>query len=170
MPNQPFRFGLLCNLLQFMQDPDIGLFYKAESGFHRGAFEPLRFSGIWPHQQTDTHEHRTFKIFDTNWMSAEEDPDTVSRLIEEDIDAKFVQEFHGDIAQAKKSAGHKPQRCQVRPTRPAPLLCTVQYRTSMQRSRLEKSLSTSAWRTLFLPQWSRIRQKESASPETLPKT
>ena len=42
-----------------------------------------------------------FEIYDTNWKSAEEDPDTVTRLLEEDIDAKFVQEFHG-IAQAKK--------------------------------------------------------------------
>ena len=43
-----------------------------------------------------------FEIYHTNWKSAEEDPDTVTRLLEEDIDAKFVQEFHGDIAQSKK--------------------------------------------------------------------
>ena len=30
-----------------------------------------------------------FEIYDTNWKSAEEDPDAVSRLIQGDIDAKF---------------------------------------------------------------------------------
>ena len=38
------------------------------------------------------------RIYDTTWKSAENDPDTVSRLIQEDIHAKF----HGDITQAKK--------------------------------------------------------------------
>ena len=101
-PNQPFRLGLISNPLQLMQDPDIGLIDTAESGFQAGVFEPIRFCGIWRHQQTEAREDLPLKIFDTNWKSAEEDLDTVSRLIQEDIDAKFVQEFHGDIAQAKK--------------------------------------------------------------------
>ena len=96
----------------------------------------IRIPQGWPHQQTDTHEHRTFKIFDTNWMSAEEDPDTVSRLIEEDIDAKFVQEFHGDIAQAKKSAGHKVWQLVAlsvaRSDQRDPRLCFGQYNTERQ--------------------------------------
>ena len=85
-----------------MQDPDIGLIDIAESGFHMGVFEPIRFSGIWRRQQTEAREDLPLKIYDTNWKSAEEDPDTVSRLIQEDIDAKFVQVFHSDIAQDKK--------------------------------------------------------------------
>ena len=98
-PNQPFRLVLFRNV-QLMQGPDIGLVDTGESGFHRGAFEPKRFSGIWRHQQTEANEDPPFNIYDANWKSAE-DPDTVSRLIQEVIDAKFVQEFHGDIAQAK---------------------------------------------------------------------
>ena len=100
--NQPFRLGLLRNLLQLMQNPDIGLIDIAESGFHTAVFEPIRFSGIWLRQQTEAREDLPLKIYDTNWKSAEEDPDTVSRLIQEDIDANFVQEFHGDTAQARK--------------------------------------------------------------------
>ena len=74
----------------------------AGSGFHTGVIEPTRFSGIWRRQQTDTREDPEFGIHDTNWKSAEDDPDTVSRLIQDDIDANFVQECHRDIAQAKK--------------------------------------------------------------------
>ena len=71
-----------------MQDPYIGLIYIAESGFHTGVFEPIRFSGVWRRQATEAIEDLSFKIFDTNWKSAEEDPDTVSRLTHGDIDAK----------------------------------------------------------------------------------
>ena len=101
-PNQPFRLWLIRHLLQLMQDPDIGHIDTAESGFHTGVFEPIWFSGIWRRQQIEAREDGPLKIYDTNWKSAEEDPDTVSRLIQEDIDAKFVQVFHSDIAQDKK--------------------------------------------------------------------
>ena len=110
-----------------MQDPDIGSTDMAESGFHTGVFEPVRFSGIWRRQATEAREDLPLRIYDTNWKSAEEDPDTVFRLIQEDIDANFVQEFHGDIAQAKKAVAKEggrwpPQRRQVGPARPAPVL------------------------------------------------
>ena len=85
-----------------MHDPNIGLIDIAESGFHTGVFKPIQFSGIWRRQQSDARDDLHFEIYDTNWKSAEEDRDTVTRLLQEDIDAKFVQEFHADIAQAKK--------------------------------------------------------------------
>ena len=61
-----------------------------------------KFSGIWRRHRSDARDDLHFKIYDTNWKSAEEGPDTVTRLLQQDIDAKFVQEFHADIAQAKK--------------------------------------------------------------------
>ena len=85
-----------------MQDPDIGLIDTAESGFHTGVFEPIRFSGVWRRQTAEAKEDLRFEVYDTNRKSAEEDLDTVSRLIQEHVYANFVQEFHGDIAQAKK--------------------------------------------------------------------
>ena len=45
-----------------------------------------------------------FEIFDTNWKPAEDDRATFSRLIQDDIDADFAQEFHCDIARKKGSA------------------------------------------------------------------
>ena len=50
--NQHFHLKVL-HLLQLMQDPDIGLIDIAESGFHTGVFEPIRFSGIWRYQATE---------------------------------------------------------------------------------------------------------------------
>ena len=88
-PNQPFRLGLLRHLLQVMQDPDLGLIDTAESGFHTDVFEPIQFSGIWHRQTAEAKEDLHFEVYDTNRKSAEEDPDTVSRLIQEDVDANF---------------------------------------------------------------------------------
>ena len=55
-PNQPFRLGLIRNVLQLMQDPDVALIDIAKSGFHTGVFEPTGFSGIWRRQQTEPRE------------------------------------------------------------------------------------------------------------------
>ena len=85
-----------------MDNPDIGLIDIAESGFHTGVFEPIKVSGIWRHQQIEAREDLPIKAYSTNWKSAEDDPDTVSRLIQQDINAKFVKEFLGVFEQAKK--------------------------------------------------------------------
>ena len=62
----------------------------------RAFFEPIKFSDILRRQQSDAREDLHFEIYDTNWKSAEEDPDTVTHLLQEGI------EFHGDIAQDEK--------------------------------------------------------------------
>ena len=151
-PNQPFRLGLLRNLLQLTQDSDMGLIDIAESGFHTCVFEPIRSSGIWRRQQT-------LKIYDTNWKSAEEDPDIVSRLFLEDIEANFVQEFYGDIAQSKKlwpkevvvgrlSVARSDQR--------DPHLCLDSTIPTVNAK-----VQIRAWRTLFQPTWCRTHPMES---------
>ena len=105
VPGQPFRLGLIRHLLLLMHDPDTGLIDIAESGFHTAVFEPIQYSGFW-RQQSDALEDLHFEVCDTSWKSAEEDPDTVTRLLQEDIDAKFVQEFHAEISQ-QRSVGLK---------------------------------------------------------------
>ena len=102
-PNEPFRLGLFSNRLQ----PDIGLIDMAESGFHTGVFDPILFSGIWCRQQTEAREDLPLKIYDTNWKSAEEDPDTVSQLIQEDIDGQFRSGDLRYISQPPKSVGQR---------------------------------------------------------------
>ena len=94
-PNSPFQLGLLRNLLQLMQVPDIGLIDSSRVRIPHGCSNQYG-SGIWRRQPTEAREDLLLTIHDTNWKSAEEDPNTVSRLIQEDIDAKFVQEFHGE--------------------------------------------------------------------------
>ena len=56
---------------------------------HTGVFEPVWFSGVWRRQQTEAREDLPFGTCDMNWKSAEEDPDTVTRLNQEDIDGQF---------------------------------------------------------------------------------
>ena len=121
-PDQPFRLGLIRHLSQLMHDPDTGLIDIAESRLHTGVFEPMQFSGIWRRQQSDAREDLNFEIYDTNWKSVEEDPDTVTRLLQEDIDAKAVQE--STVTSLKpRSAGRKglQLRCKDGKPRPAPL-------------------------------------------------
>ena len=141
-PNQPFRLARLRNLLQLM----------AESGFHTGVFEPVRFSGICRRQATEARQGLPLGINDTNSKSAEEDPDTVSRLIQEDIDANFVQEFHGDISQPKK---RRPKGVAVG------RLSVARPDQRDPRLRLRKCPSSRAWKALFQPKWCRIHPKES---------
>ena len=83
--NQPFHLKLLRHVLQLMQDPDIGLIDRAESGFHTGVFEPIRFFGIWRCEATEFSRRRPGHRVSSH---------------PKDVDAKLVQEFHGDIAQA----------------------------------------------------------------------
>ena len=153
--DQSFRLGLLRNLLQLMRDPDIGLIDIAVSGFHTGVFEPVRFSGIWRRQQTETREDLPFEILDTNCKSAEDDLDTVSRLIQEDINVNLMQEFQGDIAKAKKrwpkgvavgrlSAARADQR--------EPRLCLDSTIPNVNtQAQIEEKFFDQAWRTSFLP-------------------
>ena len=86
VPGWPCRLGLIRHLLQLMHDINIGLIDTSQSGFHTGVFEPIQFSGIWRRQRSDARDDLHFKIYDTNWKSAEEDPDTVTRLLQEDLD------------------------------------------------------------------------------------
>ena len=151
-PASPFVWGVSATYLQLMQDPDIGLIEMAESGVHTGVSEPIRFSGIWRRQRTEMRENPPLGIYDTNWKSAEEDPDTVFRLIQEDIDANFVQEFHDDISQPKM---RRPKGVAVG------RLSVVRSDQRDPRLRLRKSPSSRAWKTLFHPKWCRIHPKES---------
>ena len=126
-----------------MQNPDMGLIDTAESGFHTDVFEPIQFSGIWHRQTAEAKEDLPFEVYDTNRKSAEEDPDTVSRLIQEDVDANFRSgDRSSQKALAKGGGSGPPQRCQAGPARPAPLL--RQLDTECQ---IGKSLANRAWRT-----------------------
>ena len=87
VPGQPFRLGLIRHPLLLMHDPDTGLIDIAESGFHTGVFEPIKCSGIWS-QQSDAPEDLHFEVCDTSWKSTEEDPDTVTCLLQEDIECQ----------------------------------------------------------------------------------
>ena len=115
-------------------------------------FEPIRFFGVWRRQQTEARQGLPLVIYDTNWKSAEEDLDTVFRLIQEDIDANFVQELHGDISQPKK---HRPKGVAVG------RLNVARSDQRDPRLRLRKSPSSRAWKTMFQPKWCRIHPKES---------
>ena len=121
-PDQPFRLGLIRDLLQLMHDPDTGLIDMAESGLHTGVFETIQFSGIWRRQQCDAREDLNFEIYDTNWKSAEEDPDTMTRLLPRKT--SMPSSFRSPVTSLKpRSAGQKglQLRCKDGKPRPAPL-------------------------------------------------
>ena len=125
LPSQPFRLGFIRHLLQLMHDHDTGLIDIAESGFHRGVFEPIQFSGIWRRQQSGARDGLHFAIYDTNWKSAEEDPDTVIRLLQEtSVPSSFRSSTLTSLKPrcvSRKGCSWSPQRCKDRKQRPAPL-------------------------------------------------
>ena len=57
--------------------------------FYKGVFESIEFSDIWHRKKIEAREDLPLEIYDT---------------IQENIYAKFAQEFYGDIAQANSVA------------------------------------------------------------------
>ena len=94
---QSFRLGFLRNRLQLMQDPDISS--QPSQGSTRVCSTNTVLLYLAP--PTDRSTRRlAFENPRCELDVIREDPDTLSRLTQEDVDAKFVQDFHGDIAQA----------------------------------------------------------------------
>ena len=119
-----------------MQDPDISPIDIAESGLHKGG----------------KREDLSFRICDTK-VSRRRPGHRVSSH-PEDVDAKFVQEFQWDIAQAKKKLAKRcgsgtPQHRQIGPARPNASAWTARYK----RQRRRKVFTPVRGKTLFLPKW-----------------
>ena len=88
-PTSPFVWGFSATCCRSCRTQTWASSTQPSQGSTRMCFEPIQFSGIWHRQTAEAKEDLHFEVYDTNRKSAEEDPDTVSRLIQEDVDANF---------------------------------------------------------------------------------
>ena len=96
LPNQPFRPALMRNLLRQTLASSILPSHVSTRVC------PNQYGSLVSGAATNRSARRCAFENLRHELAVSQDPDTVSRPIQEDIDAKFVQEFHVDIAQAAK--------------------------------------------------------------------
>ena len=99
-PGQPFRLNLLHSIALSIADKDAQLPLLLDQGVPTGAFEPLPSSGQWaqaPHSidaSTDLQgphlEHCR-----GNWTAAEQSPELLAQLIQQEVEKGFVKRFEG---------------------------------------------------------------------------
>ena len=108
-PGQPFRLSILYQLATLMNDPDIQLIPLLETGVDLGVDTLIPSSGTWPQKLHSAAQHLdegSFHSFEENWLSADSDPDTLEKLIQQEISDGFVLEL-GDLQTASEKFGDK---------------------------------------------------------------
>ena len=101
-PGQPFRLKLWHRLATFLQDPDADFLLQLPQGVHLGVNQPLTPSPAWPkHLGTVTEEVPLQNCLDS-WKSAQDHPDIVRSLIQEELDAGFIAHVPGGVAELEQ--------------------------------------------------------------------
>ena len=93
LPFQPFRLQLFHSLLQLTQDPDPTIALHLQQGIPSRAFEPLEPVGLWEPNDPPDADRPSLEICQDNWKSANQDPATTRCLIQQELDAGFIEEI-----------------------------------------------------------------------------
>ena len=106
VPNgQPFRVGLLQCLARTIHFPDLSIFSCLRDGAPTGANDVLQPSGIFPLKSSHETPDLGLAVHFANWSSAEEDPDTLKELVQQELDQGHVFLFPGTLADAREQFG-----------------------------------------------------------------
>jgi hypothetical protein len=85
-----------------MHDPDVSLFPYLIAGVPLGIDEDIQPSLCFPSNPPDNpYDPPLLSIHHTNWQSAEDAPDTVQELIDQEIVAGWVSQFPGTMEEAQ---------------------------------------------------------------------
>ena len=99
---QPFRLRLWAHILQLWGDPDASLCAELESGVRLGVAEPLQPSPIWPIQQQVTTMSDSLSVHYGEWAGAQEHPEIVEQLLQEELAEGWICEVHGGVDELKR--------------------------------------------------------------------
>ena len=106
-PDQQLCLHILQQLCLVMHDPDVSLFPYLIAGVPLGIDEEIQSSHCFPSNPPDTpYDPPLLSIHHTNWQSAEDDPETVQELIDKEIEAGWVSQFHGTMEEAQAFFEH----------------------------------------------------------------
>jgi len=101
--DQPFRLYALHHLAHFIEDPDSTLVEDLKTGVSLGVDSPIPPSGTWPLKQScPTSEVQPLETCYSNWSSAENQDEILSKLLQDEIDQGFVMELGSEeVAKAQ---------------------------------------------------------------------
>ncbi|OLP75956.1 hypothetical protein AK812_SmicGene44177 [Symbiodinium microadriaticum] len=99
-PGQPFRLNLLHSIATAIQDKDAQLPTILEEGVPTGAFDPLPSSKQWPQaphsiDASSDLQGPHLEHCRGNWTAAEQSPELLAQLIEQEVEKGFVKRFEG---------------------------------------------------------------------------
>ena len=102
-PGQPFKLHLWYRLASFLGDTDARLLLDLVQGVPLGVNEQLVPSPAWPiHIGTVTNPEPLLQCNDS-WKSAQDHPDIVQQLVEEELQAGFIELVPGGLAELQAS-------------------------------------------------------------------
>ena len=100
-PFQPFRLQLFRELLVLSQDPDHHIAELLQDGIPSGAFTPLAPTNLWEKNTAPLGDTPDLHICQDNWMSANQNRQVTSDLIQAELEAGFIEEIP-DLPTAEK--------------------------------------------------------------------
>ena len=100
-PFQPFRLQLFQAPLVLSQDPDHHIAELLQTGIPSGALSPLAPTNLWEKNTAPPGEIPDLHICQDNWMSANQNPQVTTDLIQAELEAGFIEEIP-DLPTAEK--------------------------------------------------------------------
>ena len=82
-----------------MNDPDIAFLDELGSGVHLGVNNDIPASSLWPLQQSTVSDDQELLQCESAWKSALDQPEVVWQLLQDEIDAGFIERVPGGLAQ-----------------------------------------------------------------------
>ena len=101
-PGHPFRLQLWHRLATFLGDPDADFLLQLPHGVPLGVNEPLKPSPAWPAYTGTLPEEVPLQDCLDSWKSAQDHPEIVQSLIQEELDAGFIAHVPGGVTQLKQ--------------------------------------------------------------------
>ena len=105
-PGQPFRLELWKLLLREMHDPDVKFLDELNTGVRLGVHNDIIASPLWPAQPSTISDDQDLIQCESSWKSALDQPDVVWQLLQEEIDAGFIERVPGGLEQLQAEHSH----------------------------------------------------------------
>ena len=105
-PHQPMNLNIMSQLNFVMHDHDIDLFPSLIEGVSTGFNNDIRPSNVFGANDRPKLPETPLSVHLANWQSAEMEPDTTKRLVQEELDQGWVFEFKGTLEEAKAAYPH----------------------------------------------------------------
>ena len=98
---QPFRLKLFHTSLSLAKDPDADIARHLQEGIPSGAFSPLALVGLWEANHYNQEDPPALQVCQDNWSSANQNPSITRTLIQQELDAGFIEEI-SNIKEAER--------------------------------------------------------------------